>query len=790
MATEEEEEVVILQTSDDELSEEITDLKLEGEHSDPIDEELSKPEYQDEAIEEEKLRNRKKLIIIISIVFLVIIIAILAILIIVKLNKKPIEPQDTTQIIEKIQKREKTSKFTPSKIDKMIQQANILYEKGNKLEALDIYKNIAAYNEAISQYNIGVAQMKEGNFKDALVAFKNAILNKEKRAVSAINGAICALRLNDEKLFNYYLDLAYTYLPEENNSPLYSYYVGLINYYKENYYEALLAFSHPSTKHYLSRQEYLASKISTFLDRSYDALNFLQKQKNMFDDFALGLLYARIGDFTLAEKTLNKSIKNFENVDRASLALVLVDLKLGKFKNAADILKTQYDKNQTFAKNTYPIKTILNRSLFNVNLAQEEYKKNIFFTKKNQYALLFYFAPYKVFNAKQTIGMIRKGGLNVFIDEIDSGLNYLQTSSTISKINESMSEAIKKALTHHYLQANKQLKELVKSYSKHSILQYNLALTYAQLGNYTLAYKHFTASYRLDSKNYMAGIFAMMSGEIIGQKTDKLLEEVKRDIDQDKSLDNVNFFITLTHLIENNQLSMNRWLEIDKSDVPLHLVFDIITSYLVQNNKIYLEKIYKLKNLLPKDIMANILYFNAKYENSDIKEYAKQIQMEFNNNTLDISSFYYGSSLIKEQYVKLLQISGLVHVKRDKLKKRLETEIEDVVGITQALAYLSLYTNDFEESYVLYNLLIDEHNQQDTNTIFYGAIASIGANHVENAIALLELSKLIDSNNFESRYGLGLLYQEIKNLEGASIQYDQIGNSGFKSKYFDFEIID
>lgn len=187
--------------------------------------------------------------------------------------------------------------------------------------------------------------------------------------------------------------------------------------------------------------------------------------------------------------------------------------------------------------------------------------------------------------------------------------------------------------------------------------------------------------------------------------------------------------------------------------------------------------------------MANIIYFNAKYENDDMKEYAKQIQIEFNNNTLDMSAFYYGSSLVKEQYVKLLQISGLVHVKRDRLKKRLETELEDVVGVTQALAYLDLYTNDFEESYVLYNSLIDEHNQQDTNTIFYGAIASIGANHPQNAIALLELSKLIDSNNFESRYGLGLLYQQIKNLEGASIQYNLIGNSGFQSKYFDFEIV-
>lgn len=787
MAKEEEEEVVILEGSDD--LDEITDLALEGEESDPIKEELSNPEYQDEIIQEEKNNRRQKLIIIISAVFLVIIITILIILILIKLNKKPPQPEQTTQIIEKIQKKEKTNKFTPSKIDKMLQHANILYEKGNKLEALDIYKDIATYNEAISQYNIGVAQMKEENFQNALVAFKNAILNKEKRTVSAINGAICALRLKDKELFTYYIDLAYTYLPEENNSPLYSYYVGLINFYKGNYEEALSAFSHPSTEHYLARQNYLASKVSSFLDNPYNALNSIQKQKNFQDNLALGLLYARIGDYNLAQKTLNKSIKNFENPNQASLALALVDMKLGNFQNSANLLKSQYDTNKTRTLNTYPIKTLLNRSLFNVNKAQKEYKNTIFYSKKNQYELLFYFAPYKVFNAKQTIGLIRKGGLDVFVDEIGSGLNYLQTSSTIAKINESMSDAIKKALTHHYLQANRDLKKLLKTYSKHSILQYNLALTYAQLGNFTLSYKHFIKSYRLDSKNYLAGIFAAMSGELIGKKRDKLLEDVKRDIDDDKNLKKVNFFMTLTHLIENNQLSMNRWLEKDKSNSPIHLIFDIITSYLVQNNKTYLQKVDTLKKMLPKDIISNIIYFNAKYENTNIKEYAKNIQMEFNNNQLDMSSFYYGSSLVKEQYVKMLQISGLVHVKRDELRRKMKTETNDVVGVMQALAYIDLYTNDFEESYTIYNSLIDDHDQQDTNTVFYGAVASIGANHIENAIALLELSKLIDSNNLESRYGLGLLYHQIKNIEGATIQYNQIGNSGFKSKYFSFNIV-
>ncbi len=791
MANKDDEEVVILQSSDDEFdidTDEITTLDIEGDSTDPIEDELSQPEYQDEAIEEEKKNRLQKIIIIASISLLVVIIIILIVLIFIKLNKKPNNQPQAKQIIEKIQKKQNLSKFTPSKIDNMLKRANILYEKGNKLEALSIYKDIATYNEAISQYNIGVARMKEGDYENALVAFKNAILNKEKRAVSSINGAVCALKMNDKKLYDYYIDLAYTYLPEESNSPLYSYYVGLVNYYKGNYFEALNAFSHPSSKYYKPRQEYLASKIATFLNVPNKSLSFIQSQKEYDDLLALGLLYARIGDYELSQKTLEKAIKNLQNAPKASLALALVNLKLGNFQSSANLLQNQYDKNATFAKETYPIKVSLNKTLFNVHLAQEEYKNSIFFDKSKQYTLLFYFAPYKIFNAKETVGLIRRGGLNVFVDEIDSGLEYLKTSSTIAKINESMSDAIKKAITHHYLQANEQLKKLIDIYPKHSILHYNLALTYAQLGNYTLSYKHFLSSYRLDAKNYLAGIFAVMSGELIGKDNTKLLEEVKLDIDNDKKLKKINFFMTLTHLIQNNQPSMNRWLEEDKNNSPMHLMFDAITAKLVQNDKVYYDKINTLKSILPDDIMCNILYLNAKYQNMDIKEYAKSIQMEFNNKNLDMSAFYYGSSLIKEEYVKMLQISGLLHVKKDELKKRLKTEQDDVVGVMQALAYIDLYTNDFEESYSIYNSLIDEHKQQDTNTVFYAAVASIGANHPQNAIALLELSKLIDSSTLESRYGLGLLYHQIKNFEGAAIQYNKIGNNGFKSKYFSFNI--
>lgn len=789
MANEEEEELVILEADDgDDSNDEIVDLVLEGE-DDPLSDELERLKEKEEV--QEGGEKSKKLLYIglgIGILFLLIMIAVILFFASSKEDKS--QNIDTKGIVEKIQKKDKGAKFSPSKVENMLKRANALYERGRKVEALNIYESIANFNESLSNYNMGVAQMKEKSFKDAINSFKRAILNQENRTVSAINAAVCALQLRDKTLFNYYLELAYTYLPEESNSSLYSYYVGLINFYRGNYYEALSAFAHSSSAHYKDRQAYVASKIYTFLEKPNLALNALQAYQTTNDIFSEGLLYANIGEYKIAKNRLEKSIKDGIETKRSKLALALVNMKLGNFEDAGTALRENFEADENLTKNAYPIKAILSPTFFNVHKAQSKFQESLFFAKPKQYAMLFYFAPYKVFNAKQTMEIIRKGGINVFLDDTDTALKYLHTSSTMSKVNVLMSEAIKKALNHRVLQANVAFKNMLKIYSKHAILHYNLGLTYAQLGNYSLAQKHFSTSYHLEPKNYLAGLFSAMCLELIGKTNTKLIEDIKMMIGQDDALKAVNFYLTLAHLVENNQFSMNRWLEEDKDkNSPLHLIFDVITAKIINNRAEYLKNAKLLKELLPKDILANIIEFNAKYENEDIKSYARAIQMDFLNRNLDTDGFYYGSGFTKEQYVKFLQMSGLIYKKRKELKEKIQVEQENKVGLMHALAYLDIFTNDFEEAYTLYNSLIDDHNQQDTNTIFLGAVASIGANHPENAIALLELSKLIDPNNLESRYALGLLYHEVKNYKGATTQYAQIGNNGFESKYFDFKIV-
>jgi tetratricopeptide (TPR) repeat protein len=780
-----EEEIIILESDSDgdedfttPIGEDAIDLEQEQEQiNKDLDDELEK-------------KKKKKLLIYGFAVFLATLLIVILIFIFSLQNSQEAQVLDvnTTELANKINEKSRPEQFTQSKLENMIKKANVLYERGNKNEALKIYERIATFNEAISHYNIGVAQMKDKNFQEALESFKKAIDNQEQRCVSAINAAVCALELKNNPLFEYYIDLAYTYLPMENSSPLYSYYVGLINYYKNYNYEALSAFSHTSSEFYKEMQNYLSSKIFTSMDINDLAVNKLEQNNLVDDSLTLGLLYARLGEFNIALNHLVKATQNTNEPLKTRVALALVQNKLGYLEQSGELLKELYTQYGEKATEVYPIKVTLKDTLFDVDKAQTQFNNELFFNDERTYGLLFYFAPFKVFDAEQTINYIRKGSMNVFIDEIGPALSYLKKSSTISKVNISISQGIKKALEYHTAKANKIFKNMIETYPKHSILHYNLALTYAQMSNFTEAYKHFKKSYHLDNTNYLAGAFAILCGKLINDDVKRLTEDVKESINADTTLQESNLFLSLIHLSENNQLSLTRWMEDEKKPTPLHIVFDTIIAQKTFNEKIYRQKATILQSILPRDIMANIIDFNVKYNKNDIKEYAKAIQIEFKKLDLDYSAFYYGPRIAQEQYVKFLQIGGLLHQERKKILKDVELERDDIPAIMQTLAYLSIYTNDFEEAYTLYNQLIDQYKEDDSKTVFLAAVASIGANHPENAVALLELSKLIDTTNNESRYGLGLLYHQEKNFDGAVIQYLKIGDSNFKSQYFGFKI--
>lgn len=693
---------------------------------------------------------------------------------------KPL-PSAQPQIIENSYKIDKT------RIEDMIKKANSLYENGDKFEALKIYENVAIYNEALSYYNLGVSQMNQEKFQDAISSFQKAITNHENTDVSALNAAVCALHLKDEKLFHYYLDIARAFLSQ--NSSGFLYYSALINYYRGYYIEALYILNSIKDNFYSNNAFYLRSKILSMLRLDKDAINELNKVKDYDVNLPLGLLNARMGNYNQALNYLNKIPSTDPKAQEAKLASTLIQLKLGLYASAANNLKELNDKNSSLITSIYPIKTALKDDFFNLNAAQKGFREKDFFHKQSTYGILFYYTPYQVFNADQTIEYTQKGGISVFINQNKEADEYLKASGLISSVNARLTNAISKVLSNELRAANKLFKSLIKEYPNHHVLQFNLALSYAQLFDFANAYKHFITSYHLNPKNHLAGIYAVICAQVIHRDYHNLYNEVSEGINTDESLEQDNFYSSLLFFVRDNTGALNRWLDEDKAKDTLEHAFSYIASVLTNRKDESKKHSSVILKTLPNDLLSALLEFLAHNERSNIKEYAKNVQINFFNRKIDLSAIHGGSSIVREIFVKLLQISGLVDTFRNTVIADLKlTSTNKIDGVRTTLAYLDLFSQHYDEAYEILNDLIHNKKENDAETLFLAAVASVGAGHLHNAVAYLELSKLTNPTAPGNRVALGFLYHELGNIPAAISQYESLGNSDYLNRFFTFHL--
>lgn len=737
-------------------------------------------------IDDDSSSKSKKKLIFIGVGVMVLLAVTIASFALKKSSTKPAEIS-MENIGEKLDRRV-SEPIEPSRIENMIAKADYLYSSGSKNEALTLYEKIAHYSEGVSAYNLGVAQLKDGQYEIALATFQKAIQNNEKRCVSAINAAVCSLHLDNEKSFRYYIDLAYAYLPQERESPLYSYYYTLINYYNSNYLEALSALKNPTSDEYAKVQNNLSAKINALFGNDFVAVESLEKNELPANHFSLGLLYARVGDLTLAKQHLQDAIKTGSEPMKAQLAIGYINLKSGQIKDAAKEIENATDIFGEDVYKPYPIVVKLKESLFNPEQAQKRYRDVISQSKEINYQKIFYFSPYKIFNANQTISYIRKGTANIYIDNVDSAKEYLTKSSSSSNVNIGIARAIKKALSFKLREANEMLQELVEIQPKHSILHYNLALTYAQMGNMVDAHKHFVRSYNLDAKNYISAIYAIMCSQLVNKENPKFVSIIKDAISHEEQSEDLDLYNTLLSISEDNVMGTADWLDKNYQQKPLYLALDIIIALKQNNIEAAQKSANKLAILLPDEILPHMMYIDAHFNNLSQIKYASEVMNYLKLQNFNFDDLYFGAHVTRYLYIQQNLITGKLYFLRENLKQALESTTQQTHELTSALALASLYDRAYEESYTLYNNLIDNLKVRDSQTLFLGAVASTAAEHHENAIALLELSKMKNPDFLESRYALGLLYLEAKNNKGAVIQLSRVTKNNFNSEYFNFMI--
>lgn len=707
--------------------------------------------------EEEKKDNKKIYIIIVLLIGVVIMLLMLLLVVIVKKKKEKAEIPNVNKIVQKLEKKS----IPKDKLKILIKKADILYNSGKKEEALNLLEKISNFSEALSLYNLGVIQIEEKNYKKALEYFQKAIQNNNSKALSAINASFCALMLKNKKLFDYYRNLAYLYLPTLAKNKNYPYYYALVMYYNGYEYETIPALKKPT--------DYDNSKL---LGAVYEYLNDpLNAQNYETNPFYKGLEYAQSGEYHLAKDYLSKATS-----PKAEFALSLVDIKLHQYKNAALILKN-YQNN-----NIYPIYMFLKPSLFNVKTAQKNFKNNFLTKKSDYYDLFFYYAPYKVLNMNQTIEFLKKGIAGIPLGAIEESNTALSKSAYFSKLNLQISKAIKLALNGHIFLANQKFKKLYKKRKDSYVINYNLALTDAQLGDYKNAYFHFLRAYHLNPNDLISGILALYAGNKVNIQNPYLVASIKDDLTANTKLASA-----MLSIYTNNTVKMAAILENEKdTNKPLWLVTYLTMKSLF--DKDYTLETIKLKTMFENDLISQLLYFYAQNKNLPVNKLAEKFHTLFYTLLPDLNDFFYGTKISRDYLFEFARISGLMPRLRLILIKKAKNETFDIIPVLKRLAFADFYTKHFEESYTIYNDLINNKNITDPRTLYYGAVAAIGAGHHANAVALMEMAKLKNPSLFEARYALGLLWQEAGNLKAASIQYAKIPN-GFESKFFDFNIL-
>ncbi|WP_457564912.1 tetratricopeptide repeat protein [Caminibacter sp.] len=708
--------------------------------------------------EADEKKSKLPLIIIILLLLVLILLLILLAVVVIKKKKETMPNENIEQLVKKLEKKN----IPKDELNLLIKKATILYKTGQKEKALQILQKISEFSKALSYYNLGVIKIEEKDYKTALSYFQKAIQNKENRTISAINAAYCALKLKNYRLFDYYRKLAYTFLPEISKNKNYPYYYAVVMYYLGYEYETIQAL-HKKTAFVESSKKLLGDVYDYYQDPD-NAVKYIQTP------LFLGFNYAKTGKYFLAKEEFSKTSSK-----QGQFALALVDLKISDFQEAAKILKKF--KNE----NIYPITVFLKKSLFDIKTAQKEFQKTFLKKITDYYDLFFYFAPYKVYNIKQTINYLKKGIAGIPIGSIEESQNYLKKSAVYSTLNLKISKAIRLALNGHIYLANREFLKLLKNHSTY-ILHYDTAVTYAQLGDYLNAYKHFLRAYHLNPYDLKTGILALYAAKKANIQNTHLVTAIKEDLSDNTDLEDA-----MLSLYTNNRIKMVAFLQKPPKNKP----FWILTRLTIKGiyNRDFSIEATALKNIFEKDLIANLLYFYANNKNLPINKLAQNYQSFFLNmqNYVNLNDFYYGSKLSEDWYFEFARISGLIYRVRLQLLKKVETETFDVIPPLKRLAYADFYTKHFEESYTIYNDLINNKNVDDPHTLYYAAVAAIGANHHANAVALMELAKLKNPNYLEPRFGLGLLWQEANNLEAASIQYLKIDN-GFVSKFFDFNL--
>ncbi len=500
------------------------------------------------------------------------------------------------QIIFELEKLEASNENLEIQVD--FNKAVLHFRKGEYKDALRLFEKTSKVFEAPSLLNMGIIYYKQKDEKKAQEFF-NKIYSKKTNLINQPYSFIssCYYLFEITKDDKYMLDLVTIF----QNSKKLSEYNELITDIKDAILKEL-------ANRYLMIEDY---------ENALGALNAMSYSL----DLKKAMILIKLNNFQKASTILKKireEEKNSEILNKVLWISAYSSLKQNNFEDAQEILDLINDRKKDFNVNIQmPLEIFFNKDLYSY---KDYYKSIMKFDEDRMYDFIYYFAPFVFSDSKEII--------------YDSVKGFIYGKAQSVENLENMVE-----------------KNIIKTDSK-AYIYYNLALSYAQINDFTNAYKNFEKAYKLSPGNKLYSVmYLITANKISADIPEKQRAILDKNIKDSGGLYSY-FAKELYKLFVNSTYNV-----VEASQSYEKTVFYKAIDFLKKMNNNENLSNHQLLEDYERDPFIYLLKLVQKNKNEDEYRYAARVQdavtLKYNNNFLD-------SSLITSKYyIDILRAFGV-----------------------------------------------------------------------------------------------------------------------------------
>ena len=520
------------------------------------------------------------------------------------------------QIIFELEKLEASNENLEIQVD--FNKAVLHFRKGEYKDALRLFEKTSKVFEAPSLLNMGIIYYKQKDEKKAKEFF-NKIYSKKTNLINQPYSFIssCYYLFEITKDDKYMLDLVTIF----QNSKKLSEYNELITDIKDAILKEL-------ANRYLMIEDY---------ENALGALNAMSYSL----DLKKAMILIKLNNFQKASTILKKireEEKNSEILNKVLWISAYSSLKQNNFEDAQEILDLINDRKKDFNVNIQmPLEIFFNKDLYSY---KDYYKSIMKFDEDRMYDFIYYFAPFVFSDSKEIIYDSVKGFIYGKAQSVENLENMVEYNTKFIRLVKQ--DPIKRV---------NELKNIIKTDSK-AYIYYNLALSYAQINDFTNAYKNFEKAYKLSPGNKLYSVmYLITANKISADIPEKQRAILDKNIKDSGGLYSY-FAKELYKLFVNSTYNV-----VEASQSYEKTVFYKAIDFLKKMNNNENLSNHQLLEDYERDPFIYLLKLVQKNKNEDEYRYAARVQdavtLKYNNNFLD-------SSLITSKYyIDILRAFGV-----------------------------------------------------------------------------------------------------------------------------------